>query len=55
LARRINPRQCLAKNSGGASLSSNTIRQNMQCKENIPVPQGGGNRAGDKEDQCENL
>jgi hypothetical protein len=45
----------LFKNTGGASLTNNTIRQNMQCKENVPAPLGGGNRAGDKEDQCRRL
>ena len=45
----------LFKNSGGALLTDNTIRQNMQCKENYPAPRGGGNRAGDKEDQCRGL
>jgi uncharacterized protein YaiE (UPF0345 family) len=45
----------LFNNSGGASISNNTIRQNMQCKENTPAPTGGGNRAGDKEDQCSGL
>jgi hypothetical protein len=45
----------LFKNTGGATLTDNTIRQNMQCKENTPAPQGGGNVAGDKEDQCSGL
>jgi hypothetical protein len=45
----------LFKNTGGAMLTNNTIRQNMQCKENSPAPQGSGNRAGDKEDQCRRL
>ncbi len=45
----------LFKNTGGASITSNTIRQNMQCKENTPAPAGGGNRAGNKEDQCSGL
>jgi hypothetical protein len=45
----------LFKNTGGAALSRNTIRQNMQCKENVPAPTGSGNRAGDKEDQCARL
>ncbi|MFN0105712.1 MAG: hypothetical protein ACKV2U_26950 [Bryobacteraceae bacterium] len=42
----------LFKNSGGATLINNTIRQNMQCKENTPPPAGSGNVAGNKEDQC---
>lgn len=45
----------LFKNSGGATLMNNTIRQNMQCKENTPAPSGSGNVAGDKEDQCRSL
>jgi len=45
----------LFKNSGGATLTDNTIRQNMQCKENAPAPSGSGNVAGDKEDQCRGL
>jgi hypothetical protein len=45
----------LFKNSGGATLINNTIRQNMQCKENTPAPEGSGNVAGDKEDQCQGL
>jgi len=45
----------LFKNSGGATLTDNTIRQNMQCKENQPAPTGGGNVAGNKEDQCSRL
>lgn len=44
------------KNLGGASISRNTIRQNLQCKENIPAPLGGGNVVGgNKEDQCRRL
>lgn len=45
----------LFSNTGGATLTRNTIRQNMQCKENTPAPVGSGNRAGDKEDQCAGL
>lgn len=43
------------KNSGGVELVSNWIRQNLQCKENCPAPFGGGNVAGEKEDQCARL
>jgi cytoskeletal protein CcmA (bactofilin family) len=43
------------KNSGGVELVSNWIRQNLQCKENRPAPFGGGNVAGEKEDQCARL
>jgi hypothetical protein len=39
-------------NTGGVVISNNTIAENLQCKENNPPPTGGGNRAGDKEDQC---
>ena len=39
-------------NTGGVVLENNRIAENMQCKENNPPPTGGGNQAGDKEDQC---
>jgi hypothetical protein len=39
-------------NTGGLVISGNTIAENLQCKENNPPPTGGGNKAGDKEDQC---
>jgi hypothetical protein len=39
-------------NTGGLEISNNRISQNLQCKENVPPPTGGGNTAGDKEDQC---
>ena len=45
----------LFKNTGGSLLTDNTIRQNMQCKENWPAPEGSGNVAGKKEDQCRRL
>lgn len=40
------------QNTGGIELTGNTIAENLQCKENNPPPTGGGNTAGDKEDQC---
>jgi hypothetical protein len=40
------------QNTGGVVLENNTIAENLQCKENNPPPVGGGNKAGDKEDQC---
>jgi hypothetical protein len=40
------------QNTGGLVISGNTIAENLQCKENNPPPTGGGNKAGDKEDQC---
>jgi len=43
------------QNTGGLKLTNNWIAQNMQCKENNPPPTGGGNTAGDKEDQCAGL
>ncbi len=43
------------KNFGGVTLRSNRIGGNLQCKENIPAPNGGGNQASSKEDQCERL
>jgi hypothetical protein len=39
-------------NTGGVVLENNRIAENLQCKENNPPPIGGGNQAGDKEDQC---
>lgn len=42
----------VVQNTGGVVLTDNRISQNMQCKENVPPPTGGGNTAGDKEDQC---
>ncbi len=39
-------------NTGGVNLRNNTIAENLQCKENEPPPTGGGNKAGDEEDQC---
>ena len=40
--------------SNGARIvaRNNMIVENLQCKENNPPPTGGGNTAGDKEDQC---
>ncbi len=43
------------QNEGGVELTGNTIAENLQCKENNPPPTGGGNTAGDREDQCANL
>ncbi len=43
------------QNTGGLNLTSNRIAENLQCKENVPPPTGGGNTAGDKEDQCATL
>ena len=40
------------QNTGGLVISNNTISQNLQCQANNPPPTGGGNTAGDKEDQC---
>ena len=40
------------QNTGGVVLQNNRIAENLQCKENNPRPTGGGNQAGDKEDQC---
>jgi hypothetical protein len=33
-------------------ISNNSIAENLQCQANNPRPTGGGNTAGDKEDQC---
>lgn len=44
------------QNSGGVEIQGNTIDGNLQCKENIPAPLGGGNIVhGNKEDQCRQL
>jgi len=43
------------QNTGGLVIKDNTIAENLQCKENNPPPTGGGNTAGDREDQCANL
>lgn len=43
------------QNAGGVLLRNNDIAQNLQCKENSPPPTGGGNAAGNKEDQCASL
>lgn len=43
------------KNTGGLTIENNRIAQNLQCKENKPVPTGGGNTASSKEDQCAKL
>lgn len=40
------------KNVAGVRLDDNRIAQALQCKENAPAPQGGGNVAGEKEEQC---
>ena len=42
-------------NTGGLVIRNNTISENLQCKQNNPPPTGGGNTAGDKEDQCARL
>jgi hypothetical protein len=44
------------QNTGGLLITDNTIDGNLQCKENIPAPHGGGNIVkGNKEDQCADL
>jgi hypothetical protein len=43
-------------NTGGVSISGNTIGGNLQCQNNSPPPTGGNNIVdGSKEDQCERL
>jgi hypothetical protein len=42
-------------NTGGLVIENNQIAENLQCKQNDPPPTGGGNTAGDKEDQCAKL
>jgi hypothetical protein len=46
----------MSKNRGGGAVFGNSIRQNLQCKENVPPPEGGGNKVGGShEDQCAGL
>src|SRR5688500_1626591 len=42
----------LFKNQGPSEVSGNIVAKNLQCKENVPPPVGGGNMAEQKEDQC---
>ncbi|MDQ3780712.1 MAG: hypothetical protein M3354_09240, partial [Chloroflexota bacterium] len=40
----------------GINIANNRVDGNLQCKENIPPPTGGGNTVqGNKEDQCKRL
>lgn len=43
------------ENTGGLTIARNVIEGALQCKQNDPAPDGGGNQAGDKEDQCAGL
>jgi hypothetical protein len=43
------------QNKGGLVITNNRIAENLQCQSNNPPPTGGGNTAGDKEDQCARL
>lgn len=43
------------QNTGGLTIAKNVIAENLQCAANNPPPTGGGNTAGDKEEQCANL
>jgi hypothetical protein len=43
------------QNMGGLTLTNNRMNGNLQCKENIPAPSGGGNVSPSKEDQCARL
>lgn len=45
----------IEKNAGGVQVDDNQIAQALQCKENTPAPLGGGNIAGEKEEQCRAL
>ena len=42
-------------NTGGLVIKNNRISEYLQCKQNNPPPTGGGNTAGDKENQCSRL
>ncbi len=40
----------------GINIANNRVDGNLQCKENVPAPIGGGNTVqGNKEDQCKRL
>jgi len=40
----------------GVAIANNRVDGNLQCKENVPAPTGGGNIVqGNKEDQCKRL
>ncbi len=39
------------QNTGGLVIENSRIAENLQCQANNPPPTGGGNTAGDKEDQ----
>lgn len=44
------------QNDAVIGISDNVIDGNLQCKENVPAPTGGGNAVqGNKEDQCAGL
>lgn len=48
--------QVFGNRGGPFTIHDNTIRGNLQCKDNSPLPTGGGNDVkGSKEDQCSNL
>jgi hypothetical protein len=40
------------QNTGGVRIVRNRIAQTLQCQANTPPPMGGGNVAGEKQDQC---
>ena len=42
-------------NRGGLTLTGNRMVGNLQCKDNLPAPVGGGNVASQKQDQCRAL
>jgi hypothetical protein len=43
-------------NLGGVLVQDNGIGGNLQCKDNVPAPEGGNNTvSGNREDQCANL
>ena len=52
ISSRINGDLQFESNDAWMVARNNTIGANLQCKENNPPPTGGGNTAGDKEDQC---
>ena len=46
----------VVQNTGGVEIRKNRVDGNLQCKQNVPAPVGGGNIVeGSKEGQCSNL
>lgn len=52
---RVDGNMQVNQNTGGVRIAQNAIQGALQCQANNPPPMGGGNQAGDKEDQCASL